>query len=68
MPNHHDDHIARKGDNLSQPKNLVHKFIPLPQAVKIAAAKSSGGKGMGQSSENFGVELDESQKQIRGDR
>ena len=27
--------------------NLVHKFIPLPQAMKIPAAKGSSGQGMG---------------------
>ena len=29
--------------NSLQHYNLVHKFIPVPQAVKIPAAKSSGG-------------------------
>ena len=40
---------------------MVHKFIPMPEALKIPAAKSSGGQGMGKIVENFGVELDESQ-------
>ena len=40
----------------------VHKFIPMLQALKIPAAKSSGGQGMGKIGEIFGVELDESQK------
>ena len=62
LPNHHEDHIARKGDNSLQHCNLVHKFIPLPQAMKIAAAKSSCGQGMGKIGENFGVELDKCQK------
>ena len=38
LPNHHEDHIARKGDNSLQHYNLVHKFIPLRQAMKIPAA------------------------------
>ena len=41
IPNHHEDHIAGKGNNSLQPYNLVHKFIPMPQAVKIPAAKAA---------------------------
>ena len=41
LPNHHEDHIAGKGDNSLQHYNLVHKFIPMPQAIKIPAAKSA---------------------------
>ena len=39
LPKNHEDHIARKGDNSLQHYNLVHKFIPTPQAMKIPAAK-----------------------------
>ena len=41
LPNYHEDHIAGKGDNSLQHYNLVHKFIPVPQAVKIPAAKAA---------------------------
>ena len=41
LPNRHDDHIAGKGDNSLQHYNLVHKFIPMPQAMKIPAAKAA---------------------------
>ena len=41
LPNHHEDHIARKGNNSLQHYNLVHKFIPMPQAMKIPAAKAA---------------------------
>ena len=41
IPHHHDDHIAGKGDNSLQHYNLVHKFIPMPQAVKIPAGKAA---------------------------
>ena len=37
LPNYHEDHIAGKGDNSLQHYNLVHKFIPMPQAMKIPA-------------------------------
>ena len=41
LPNYHEDHIAGKGDNSLQHHNLVHKFIPTPQAMKIPAAKAA---------------------------
>ena len=41
LPNHHEDHIAGKGNNSLQHYNLVHKFIPVPQAMKIPAAKAA---------------------------
>ena len=40
-PSIHEDHIAGKGENSLQHYNLVHKFIPMPQAVKIPAAKAA---------------------------
>ena len=57
IPHHHEDHIAGRGENSLQHCNLVHKFIPVPQAMKILAAKAAVDKG-----ENFGVELDKIQK------
>ena len=62
IPQNHEDHIAGKGENSLQHHNLVHKFIPMPQAMKIPAAKAAVDKGMGKIGENFGVEPDESQK------
>ena len=41
LPNHHEDHIAGKGENSLQHFDLVHKFIPMPQARKIPAAKAA---------------------------
>ena len=38
VPNHHENHIAGKGDNSSQHYNLV---IPMPQAMKTPAAKAA---------------------------
>ena len=40
LPNHHEDHIAGKANSL-QHYNLVHKFIPMPQAMQIPAAKAA---------------------------
>ena len=44
VPNHHEDHIAGKGDNSLQHYNLVHKFIPMPQDMKIPAATAAADK------------------------
>ena len=41
VPNYHEDHIAGKGVNSLQHYNLVHKFIPMHQAMKIPAAKAA---------------------------
>ena len=41
LPNRHEDHIAGKGENSLQHYNLVHKFVPMPQAMKIPAAKAA---------------------------
>ena len=41
LPNFHEDHIAGKGNNSLQHCNLVHKFIPMLQAMKIPAAKAA---------------------------
>ena len=41
LPNHHEDHIAGKGDTSLQHYNLVFKFNPRPQAMKIPSAKAA---------------------------
>ena len=41
IPHNHEDHIAGKGENSLQHYNLVHKFIPMHQAMKIPAAKAA---------------------------
>ena len=40
-PHYHEDHIAGKGESSLQHNNLIHKFIPMPQAMKIPAAKAA---------------------------
>ena len=67
VPNHHEEHIAGKGDNSLQHKNLVHKFNPMPQPMKIPAAKAAVDKEW-EKWRKFGVEPDKIQKQKRGDR
>ena len=56
-PSNHEDHIAGKGENSLQHYNLVHKFIPMPQAMKIPAAKAAVDKEWEKIGENFGVEV-----------
>ena len=41
LSTHHEDHIAGKGNKSLQHYNLVHKFTPMPQAMKIPAAKAA---------------------------
>ena len=41
LPNYHEDQIAGKGDNPLQHYFFEHKFIPMPQATKIPAAKAA---------------------------
>ena len=40
-PNHHEHHIEGKVNISLQHYNVVHKFIPMPQAMKIPAAKAA---------------------------
>ena len=37
----HEDHIAGKGINSLNHYNFVHKFMPMPQAMKIPEAKAA---------------------------
>ena len=39
--------LHENGDNSLQHCNLVHKFIPMPQAMKIPAAKAAVDKEWG---------------------
>ena len=41
LPTHHEDHAAGKVDNSLPHYNLVHKVIPLPQAMKFPAATAA---------------------------
>ena len=38
---YHEDHIAGKGMNSLSHYNLVHKFIPMPQALRIPDANAA---------------------------
>ena len=60
LPNHHEDHIAGKGNNSLQHYNLVHKFIRMPQDIKIPS-KAAVDKDW-ENLENSGVGPDKSQK------
>ena len=62
IPHHHEDHIAGKGENSLQHYNLVHKCIPMPQAMKIPAAKAAVDKEWETIGKDSSVEPDESQK------
>ena len=47
LPKDHVDHIAEKGPNSMSHYNLVHKFVPMPQAMKIPDVKAAVDKRMG---------------------
>ena len=64
----HQDHITAKGMNSKAHYSLVHKFIPMPQAIKNSRCKGSTGERMGKTGQNPGMPADESQKQERSDR
>ena len=63
-PRIHQDHVAGKGDNSLHHYNLVHKFIPMPQAMKMPAAKEAADKKWRKLEKQFRVESGESQKQV----
>ena len=44
LPARHENRVAGEGDNSVQHYNLVHKFNPMPQAMKIPAAKAAEDK------------------------
>ena len=62
VPIYHEDHIAGEGDNSLQHYNLVHKFIPMPQAMKIPAAKAAVDKEWEKLEKDSGVGHNKSQK------
>ena len=41
QPKNHEDHIASKGFTSMTHYTLVHKFVPLPQAMKFLDAKAT---------------------------
>ena len=59
---YHEDHIAGKGMNSLSHYNLVRKFIPMPQALRIPDANAAV-ETKGKTRENTGMAADESQKQ-----
>ena len=62
IPHHHEDHIAGKGENPLWHYNFVHKFIPIPQAMKIPAAKAAVDKECEKLEKISAWKPDESQK------
>ena len=65
---YHEDHISARGRNSLSHYNLVHRFIPMPEALKNSRCEGCSRKRMGHIGENTGIADDESQKHKRGDR
>ena len=63
-----EDHIAGSGIDSLNHYNLVHKYIPVPQAMKIPDAKAAVDKDWEKREKDTGMAADESQKTKRGDR
>ena len=61
-PKYLEDHIAGKGDNSPHHYNLVHKFIPMPQAMKIPTEKAAVDKEWETFEKDTGVGQNKSQK------
>ena len=60
---YHEDHIAAKEIDSPSYHNLVHKFIPMPQAIRIPNAKSGLEKEWEKCKKDTSMAADESQKQ-----
>ena len=52
-PKIHGDHIGREREYFIASYNLVHKFIPTPQAMKMPAAKAAVDKGLEKNMRNI---------------
>ena len=61
-PSNHEDHIAGKGENSLQHYKFGSQVYSYASSYENSVSESSSGQGMGKIGENFGVELDESQK------
>ena len=57
----HEDHIEGRGMSAWSYNNLVHNFVPLPQAMKIPEAETVVEKER-EKIRNTGMAADESQK------
>ena len=66
-PKNHDDHIAGKGFTSMSHHNLVHKFIPVAQAMKIPDAKEAVDKEWKKARDDPSMEFGRSQEQKGGD-
>ena len=62
IPHYHQDHIAGKRKQLTTALQFVSQVHSYASSHEDSGSESSGGQGMGKIGENFGVELDESQK------
>ena len=59
--------ILQEKESIHNSTNVFHNNS-YASSYDSSCSKRSGGQGLGNIGENFGVEPDESQKQIRGDR
>ena len=68
LPNYHEDHTAGKGVQFTTTLQFGTQIYSFASSNEDTRSKSSSGQRMGKTCKDSGVEPDESQKQIRGDR
>ena len=61
-PHNHEDHIAGKGGEFIATLQFGSHIYSYASSYEDPSSKISSGQGMGKIGENFGVELDQSQK------
>ena len=59
--------MQEKVENSEQHNNLVHKFIPMPQAMRIPAAKAAVDKEWGKQEKTPAWNITKVRKKNRGD-
>ena len=68
LPNYHEDHIAGRGLQFTTSLQIGTQFYPMPQAMKIPAAKAAVDKEWAKLEKIPAWNLTKSQKYIRSDR
>ena len=66
LPEDHEDRIAGKGFNSLSHYNLLHKFIPMLQTMKIQDAKAACGQRLGKARKTASLANDQSKEQKKG--
>ena len=66
LPRDHEDHIAERGFNSMSHYNLVYKFIPMLQAMKIPDSKAAVDNKLGEARKVASVAIEPGEEQKGG--